>query len=587
MQDRVAAFIDRYAGEGASELSTLQIMNVRDIHLRSDRDEEWKPHGSIEVVYGFISIAFSILLIACINFISISTARSSKRAREVGVRRAIGASRRQLVTQFLGESALTTLISIALALVLVELALPAFSAFTGVAYTFEVLSDPGILIVLACLAIFTAVAAGSYPAFFLANLGAGGMLRGHMSRDAAGLRFRNALVVVQFSIAIGLVIATTVIYMQRQYADTVDLGFDRDSIVVLRTPARRGFRTEWSAFKEGLLTNPAIENATASHYLPFGFNDNQMAILRSGLSEPVRIQYMMVDYDFFETYGMQVLAGRGFTAQFPGDAVKIRNADAPDASTSYVVNAAAARALGLQTGGAIGETLRVPVSAAGPTAELAGTIVGVVNDTYFESIRLNVRPMVYMVSPTSEGGPLLQAYREASIRVDMDALPAALAHIRATWERVYPGQDFQQRLLTDDFAAMYLAEDRQGTLLLTFSILAILIACFGLFGLASFNAERRTKEIGVRKAIGGSVWSIVLLLTNDFSRLVLVANVIAWPFAYVVMSNWLEGFAYRIDLTPLIFIGSGLIAICVAWVTVGGTAAKAASAKPVLALRYE
>ena len=215
---------------------------------------------------------------------------------------------------------------------------------------------------------------------------------------------------------------------------------------------------------------------------------------------------------------------------------------------------------------------------------MVGPVVGVVNDTYFESIRSAVRPMIYIVVPPAER---LRPYGAAAIRVDPAAMPAALAHIERTWQELYPGQAFSWRYLSDDFEALYVAEERQGTLLLMFSILAILVACFGLFGLASFNAERRTKEIGVRKVMGGSVFSIVLLLTNDFSKLVLLANLIAWPLAYVAMNRWLENFAYRIDLTPLVFIGSGLIALCIAWVTVGGTAAKAASAKPILALRYE
>jgi putative ABC transport system permease protein len=581
IEARVPEFLERYAGEGVSQLSTLRFMNIRDIHLRSDRDEEWKQPGSIDTIYGFAGVAFSILLIACINFISISTARSSQRAREVGVRRAIGASRRELVVQFLGESTLTTLVSIALALVIVELALPAFGAFTGIDFSFAAFTAPGILIVLAALTLFTAVAAGSYPAFFLANLGSGRMLHGHMTRDAAGLRFRNALVVIQFAIAISLVIATAVIYLQRQYASRIDLGFERNGIVVVENPQPGGFGSDWTAFKQNLLNDPAIENVTTSHYLPFGFNDNQMPVSRSGLADPVRIQYMMTDYDFFETFDMQLVAGRIFTPEFPGDVGKLRSPENPDVSTGFVLNAAAARALGFQPQESLDEQLRIPF---GGPYEMVGPVVGVVNDTYFESIRSAVRPMVYIVVPPTER---LRPYSEAAIRVRSAAMPAALAHIEQTWRELYPGQTFSWHYLADDFEALYVAEDRQGTLLLLFSILAVLIACFGLFGLASFNAERRTKEIGVRKVMGGSVFSIVLLLTNDFSKLVLLANLIAWPLAYFAMNRWLENFAYRIDLTPLVFIGSGLIALCIAWATVGGTAAKAANARPVLALRYE
>jgi putative ABC transport system permease protein len=572
------AFLTRHAGgEIASERSGMQILNIRDIHLRSDRDEEWQPHGSIGTVYSFALIAFGILVIACINFMSIATARSAQRAREVGMRKTLGASRGELISQFLGESALTALAAMVIAIMLAETLLPAFSNFAGIAFTLSWTQDTGLLAAVLGLTLFVAFFAGSYPAFFLSNFNTAKVLKGELTRGKQGLQFRNVLVVFQFSIAITLLVATVVIYQQRDFAATLDLGFDKDQVVILGSSAPMGFQQDWPLLKQQLQDNPAIENVSASHFLPFGFNDNQIPVARLGTTVSSRIQYMLVDFDFFETYGMDIVAGRSFTPELGVDSASTADA-AAEADISLVINESAARTLGLEPGEGIGSRLSM--------VQFEGTLVGVVKDTYFETIRVAVRPLLFILAPPQIPNGL-QIYREASVRVRADALPQALAHIDATWEALYPDQALNRRFLDQDFQAMYQAEAKQGQLFSYFSGIAILIACFGLFGLASFNAERRTKEIGVRKVMGGSVWSIVLLLTNDFSRLVLLANLIAWPVAYFTMNRWLENFAYRIDLTPLIFIGSGLIALCIAWVTVGGTAAKAASAKPVLALRYE
>ncbi|MES2625621.1 MAG: ABC transporter permease [Pseudomonadota bacterium] len=576
----IAGFLDRHIGADASKFSTLPIMNIRDIHLHSRMDEEWKASGNLNTVYSFSAIAFCILLIACINFMSIATARSSQRAKEIGMRLSLGASRLQLITQFLGESALTALIAMLAAIVLVEMLLPAFRAFVGAYLYFNFISDMDLLASLSGLTIFVALFAGSYPALYLSGFKPTQVLKGELTRGKSGLLFRNSLVVLQFSIAITLVVSTTVIYQQRQLAATMDLGFDKDQIVVLPSASPAGYRSDWPTLKQELLQNPAVENVSISHYLPFGFNDNQLPVHRRGSAADTRIQIMAVDYGFFETYGIDLIAGRVFSENITSDLVKLPSAEDPQSNVSFVLNESAVAALGIETAAIDGETLEFS------GAPVAGPVVGVVADTFFESIRRDVRPLMFVLAPPQTPG-IGQQFRDASIRFRAGDAQAALAHIDAVWKRLYPDQVNNRYFLDTDFRAMYLAEQKQGELFSWFSILAILIACLGLYGLASFNAERRTKEIGVRKVMGGSVWSIVLLLTNDFSRLVLLSNLIAWPVAYFVMNRWLENFAYRIDLTPFVFIGSGLIALCIAWVTVGGTAARAANAKPVLALRYE
>ena len=587
IQTAIPDFLDRYIIEYDSSNSTMRIMNIGDIHLHSDRDEEWLPPGNIANVYSFSAIAFGILLIACINFMSIATARSSQRSKEVGARLALGASRRQLIVQFLGEAFITAFFAFILAVALAEVLLPGFSAFIGDELSFDLQGDIGLSATLLALVVFTALFSGSYPAFYLSGQKPNSVLKGALSQSGNSLWLRNIMVVLQFSIAIALVISTAVISLQRQYVNKADLGFERDNIVVLpgSAVARIGYGTEWAAFREALLQNPAIESVTTSHFLPFGWNDFHMPFRRTGTSVEHRIQFMQVHTGFFSTYGIDTVAGRVFSPEIASDAMRMPTGEDSYTRVSLVLNQAAAQMLDIGEQQFTNQALsKITLDIDGGVAQ--GQVLGIVEDTYFESLRREVRPLVFVFS--SPGHPRnLEGFFNAAIRINPNATAEALDHIDATWVTFYPDSLNRRYFLQQDFLAMYESETRQQQLLTWFSTLAIVIACFGLFGLASFNAERRTKEIGIRKVMGSSVWSIVLLLTNDFSKLVLVSNVFAWPLAYFSMNRWLEGFAYRIDLSPLIFIGSALIALCIAWVTVGGTAAKAATQKPVLTLRYE
>jgi putative ABC transport system permease protein len=291
---------------------------------------------------------------------------------------------------------------------------------------------------------------------------------------------------------------------------------------------------------------------------------------------------MDVDYDFFGTYEIAVLAGRAFTEEFPADRMKASGPEgAPTTGSGFVLNRRGAIQFGWSPEEAIGKVLNIIVHG----GEHTGTVIGVVENSNFESVRTDLKPMIFLIPPHLLDS--VASMPNASIRISGNDVSGALAHIDSVWQRFMPEFPMERHFLDEDFETLYLAEDRQARLFYCFAMLAIFIACMGLYGLASFNAERRTKEIGVRKAMGGTVWSIVVLLTNDFSRLVLLSNLIAWPVAWFVMERWLSNFAYRIDLGPFVFVGSGLIALSIAWVTVGGTAAKAASQKPVLALRYE
>lgn len=568
------SFVTRFMGgaEGSQGLE-MSAINIQDIHLHSEKDYELKPGGSMVAVISFSVIAFCILLIAAINFMNLSTARYSQRAKEVGLRKTLGANRPHLVGQFLGESLLLSGFSMVLSLMILEFLLPAFSVFVGKELSLNILYTPGMTVVLAAFTIATGLLAGSYPAFFLSSFKPAGVLKDNFSLHFSGVMFRNILVVIQFSIAITLLVATAVVYLQLRYANEVSHGFDRERIVILTGSDSEGLGPQWRAMNQQLLNHSGIEMVTASDQVPLNTTDKSGPVILEGNAQETRtVPRVHVDYGFFQTYGIEVAAGRVFA---PDRGDELRPGDGPEgrATRNYVINETAAREFGWTPEEAVGRQIAYLF--------VWGSVIGVVEDSYFESVRDAVKPMVYFLPPDSDPLPL------ASIRISSDDVNETLAFIDDTWRAFMPDYPVQRRFLDDDFNALYQHEQQQGELFRYFSMLSVLVACFGLLGLASFNAERRRKEIGIRKVVGGSVWEIVLLLTNDFSKLVLISNVIAWPVAYVAMEHWLENFAYRINLTPLIFIGSGLIALCVAWVTVGGTAARAASQKPVLALRYE
>ncbi len=565
-----------------SEVIGLVAMKITDIHLHSTRSEELKPPARFSNVVAFAAIALGILLIACINFMNLSTARSSQRSREVGMRKSIGAEKGQLVQQFLGESLVMTTLAMAIALVIVELTIPWFEAFTGKALAFSWFLDLNILLSLFGIIALVALCAGSYPAFYLASYNPSQVLKGNAFRGQSDKILRQLLVVFQFSISIALVIATTVIFVQMQYIRNIDLGMDKEQVVAINGTRASGLGAQWETMKQQLLAHPEISSATNSHYRPFTHDNNTFPIGRTQAEadEFNRLQFMAVGYDFFRTYGIDFVAGRTFLPERATDQLRFATQELPDLSGALIVNEAAARLFNYSPTELAGNELWLNV---GPGGYLP--VIGVVENSFFSSMTTAIEPMLFVLSPPGfRGSPSQPA---GAIKITGENVQETLAYIELVWREFLPDLPLDMYFLNDDFEALYQLEQQQSEILTWFTVLAIFIACLGLYGLASFNAERRTKEIGVRKVMGGSVWSIVVLLTNDFSKLVLFSNFIAWPVAYFAMNRWLENFAYRIDLTPMIFIGSGLIALSIAWVTVGGTAAKAASQKPVLALRYE
>jgi putative ABC transport system permease protein len=573
-------FFERHLQPGSSRWTRLEVMALQDLHLHSRKENELRVPGSATTVQTFVAVAVFILLLACINFMNLATARATQRAKEIGVRKVVGAERKQVVAQFLSESVLVALLALLLALALVEISLPAFNALLGASLELGYLDDPGAMAGLLALTLVTGLLAGSYPAFYLAAFEPGKVLKGDVTRGGGAAAFRKGLVVVQFAISITLLIATAVVYEQTQFARGIELGFDKDRVLIVSGPRLGGLGPQWEAMKQQWRSNPEITAVTASGLVPGMENTSAFVIAAEG-HDPngAGITNSIVDYAFFETYGIEVLAGRTFDDRF-ADRFRIAGDGGPRAGT-FVVTELAARRWGWTPEEAVGKWLAIDGNQTS-----RGPIVGVVKDVYFESIRSAIEPTVYVLLP--EGlPPPFDTLQYASLRVTGRNLPETLAFIDAKWTQFLPDQPISRRFLDEDFEALYQTEARQAQMFTLFSALAIAIASMGLFGLVAFTTERRTKEIGIRKTIGGSVTDIVILLSGEFGRLVLVANVVAWPVAYFFMQRWLSSFAYRIDMSPWTFVASAAAAFAIACLTVGSVAARAATTKPINALRYE
>jgi putative ABC transport system permease protein len=569
-------FFERHFQQGSSQWTRLDVIALRDLHLHSAKENEMRIPGSATTVQTFVAIAVFILLLACINFMNLATARATQRAKEIGVRKAVGAERTQVVAQFLSESVLVASIALALALALVEIVLPAFNALLDTSLELRYFDDLGAIAAIVGLTLVTGLLAGSYPAFYLAAFEPSKVLKGDVTRGGGAAAFRKGLVVVQFAISIGLLIATAVVYEQTQFARNIELGFDKNR-VVLAGPL---FGAAWEPLKQQWLAHPEIAHVTASNLAPGEENTNALGFRAEGHDASLGgVTNLWVDYGFFETYGIEVVAGRVFDERF-ADRMLPPESETGARPPTYVVNESAARRWGWTPEQALGKWLEMNQEGS------RGPIVGVVKDVHFESIRSTIEATVYLLPP--EGVPTnFSLLTVASLRITGRELPQTLAYIDETWAKLGPDRPISRRFLDDDFEALYQREARQAQMFTFFSALAILIACMGLFGLASFTTERRTKEIGIRKTIGGSVTDIVLLISGEFGKLVLVANLIAWPAAYFLMQRWLASFAYRIDMSLWLFVAAAACAFVIACVTVGSVAARAASAKPINALRYE
>lgn len=518
-------------------------------------------NGDIMYVYIFLAVAVFILLVAVINFMNLSTARSEKRGKEVGVRKTLGSGRSKLINQFLTESTLTVAIAVIIALVLIELMLPVFNEIAGRELT---TNYTGNIYTIPALVVFTLVVgavAGSYPAFFLSSYQAVDILKTGVRKRKVTLR--SFLVITQFSISIALIIAMIVIRSQLYYLQEKNLGFKKEQLLVIFNGSQLGNNIK--PFKEELLKNSKVVNAT-NHSLMFaaGVPGNGYLFNQTTGADPMAFQFLNVDCDFLSTYGASLVKGRFFRKDFITD------------SNAVVINEAAMKECGNSK--ILGQTLS-PIDASGISKQY--TIIGVVKDFNFESLRTQIRPLVFHLGPVQQPASII------TLRIQPQNIKATINFIETTWKRFSKDEKCRYNFLDESLANLYNNEKRTGTIATLFSVLAIFIACLGLFGLAAFVTEQRTKEIGIRKVVGASVAEIILTISKPFLVWVLIANLIAWPAAYFIMSRWLQNFAYRTQIHFWILIVAALVTLIISVLTVGLQAFAAAKSNPVKSLRTE
>lgn len=580
LEDRFSAT----AGD-ASERGTLEtsLIPVTDIHLWGG-PYEWpmKPRGDADRLLTLATIGGLVLLIACFNHINISTARAMLRSREVALRKVVGARRSQLIVQFLGEAALYCACAWTLALALTEVFLPHFSALIGVDVPGAALWDGRLLILQALLFAAVTVVSGMYPALYLSRFHPEQILRGSGGSTARHrVSLRSVLVVLQFAISIALVIATAVIYGQTRFAHDADLGFEAENLIALYGIGRgpEGTIRLSSALDDSISHQPGVISVAGASAMP-SWDYRSEARIRAGGTAAEAFQsvgQVAVDLDYVETYGLTVLAGRGFSEDYAADRVQWDLGARGASDLPLIINQQAVLALGYQTNEeALDQTTIIEVS---PGVERSGTIVGIVRDFHFRSLRSAIGPMVLYPDPTQ--------FSALTVKIDPARREEAIAGIEKGWQAVLANQGISRDFVDRDIQAQYGAEMRQLNVIGLLAVLAVVIATMGLYGLATFSIERRIKEIGIRKVLGAGTGHIVRMMVWQFSQPVLVANLIAWPTAWYFASNWLERFAYRIELTPTPFAVAAMMALLVAGLVVGLQALRTAQTNPVHALRYE
>lgn len=543
----------------ASKVTSLQLQKVTDIHLHSHLDDELEPPGNINTVYLMGTIGLFIILIASFNFINLSTAQATKRSKEVGIRKVAGAFKTQLMGQYLSESVLIALFSCLLALGAGYSGLEWLNSFTGKSISY--FSQPLILILMVAGSVAVGLLAGLYPAVIISGFKPAVILKGKHTGGKPVLR--RALVVVQFAISIVLIIATGIIFSQLQYLNKKDLGYAKDQVVTL--PYYSQLNDNYDAFYNVLTGHSAIKNSGRSSRIPTGrLLDSMGAQMRKGDSLQnvgSRIAYIRVDHTFFDTYSIPFVAGRNFS-----------KAVRTDDSLGYVLNEAALTAMGINDPASL---IDQEFSYGG----VNGKVIGVVKDFHFESLHQVINPMIFLIQRP--------AYNNLSIQVAGNNFQEGLNHIEKVWREFLPDRLFEYTFMNERYNNLYQNEMKQSQLFTGFSLLAIFIACLGLFGLATFNTLQRVKEIGIRKVLGASVPSILTLLTREIIILVIVANAIAWPVAWYFMEKWLDGFAYHINMNVLLYLIAAGAAILIAILTVSSQTLKAAMTNPANTLRYE
>ncbi len=558
-----------FAGTGV-ELTTF-LQPLRSIHLHSRLEGEVGANGDVRVVYAFLAIAFVILLVACINFMNLTTARAAGRAKEVGMRKILGAERRRLALQFLGESMLHALVALAVGVFAARVLLPYFSRLAGHPMSFANLSWPAAVGGLAGIALFVGLAAGSYPALFLSAFRPISILRGTLVQGARSSRFRSVLVVFQFAVTTVLIIGTAVIFSQFQYLQNKDLGFDKENLLVVAIQNDE-VRIGLESFKAEVMRIPGIAGAGASSMVPGEMYLFNLPVYPEGMPEDqtVRMDSFLVDYGFLDTFGVEVVEGRGFSRNIP-----------TDKTDAVMINETAARRL--QWTEPLGKAIERRAAFSDEVSRKI--VIGVFRDIHQRSLYAAVEPT--FVEYIGTEGAIENRARRLAIRLETEDLAGTMAAVERTWQNMFPNHPYYSFFLDDFYDGQHRSEARLGGLFRAFSVVAVFIGCNGLFGLASYTAERRTKEIGIRKVLGSSAGGIVVLLGREFVILIALANAVAWPVALLAAREWLQNFPYAVRMEWGVFVVTAALTLVIASLSVGYQSVKAALANPAEALRYE
>jgi putative ABC transport system permease protein len=562
LNTHIGAFLKNVGGSAELELQPL-----KSIYLHSDREDEIERTGDIAYVYLFSGIGLFILLLACLNFMNLSTARSANRAKEVGLRKVVGALRSQLIKQFLGESMILTLIAVIFSLILVFFSMPVFKSISGKDLGMDYFSNPVLLAGLFGLFVIVSLIGGSYPAFFLSAFRPVEVIQGKLKRGAKSSVLRIALVSLQFTVSIVLIIGTLIVSQQLNYVKNRKLGYDKDHVVSFRMRNPETQR-KYEAIKNDLIQHPSILDVSASTTIPLGASDFSVHHpVGKPEDEIIMLFAQIVDEDFIGTYKMEIVQGRNFSKEFP-----------TDPEEAIIINEAAVNKLGWQDI-AIGKQIERFTSL---TTRRKYRIVGIVKDYHFQSLHREIQPLVLF-----NRAPYDFSYNRMSVRVKPENIQETIGFLKSKWKEFDSQYPFEYAFVDDQYDELYRAEERLGQLFGYFTALAIVIGCLGLFGLTSFAAEQRTKEIGIRKVLGASVQGVVWMLVREFTKWVLLAVLIAWPVGYLVMNSWLQNFFYRINVGFDTLILAALLALIIAIITVSYQAVKAALANPVDSLKYE
>ena len=561
--DQIDKTIHGYYKEelGAGESVRYILQQVKDIHLYSQFKDELEPSGNPQAILIFAIVCIFILLIACINFINLATAKSAMRGKEIGVRKVAGAVKKQLTIQFLSETFILTLISISFAIILIAAVLPLFNGIAGTSFILSDFYNPFFIAVLIAISVIVTLTAGGYPAFALASFQPINALKGNLTFTGKGSLLRRVLVISQYTISILLVISSLIIYSQIEFMQKKNLGFNKEQKLII--PVRERIDDRQEIIKNEFLRNPSFAGATFSSTVPGRDLTGRWTTTRPDQPERAGVDanFYYVDPDFIPLYGLEVIAGRAF-----------QKGISTDMYNPFIINETALKDFGWAT----------PEEALGKgllTFDSVQTIIGVVKDFNYMGLQKEVEPMIL------EWRPRQSDYLTLSVKPGN--IKEALLFAEDKWNELFPGIPYEYFFLDNDFQRLYQSEENFGRLIGTFTALAFLIASFGLFGLASFMTERRTKEIGIRKVLGASVTSVVVLISKQFVKWIIVANIIAWPIAYYFMNSWIQNFAYRVDITLWLFVIAGVAALLIAVTTVGYQTIKAAIANPIDSIKYE